>query len=146
VLVSSYSWEKKDKSFTLFFDKWPKAHLSMSVIVTLVLCLKLQPAIKKRHDSNCSIAWFRGGTWILLPCGMTRLILVMIAHVFCFLWLGANPFPTLNRRSILGFYQKDLVREAISRTEDNGSQIKKKRSLYVFQSSSLLGGRHISIV
>jgi len=32
-------------------------------------------------------------------------------------WLGANPFPTLNGRSVLGIYQKDLVRGAISRTE-----------------------------
>lgn len=32
-------------------------------------------------------------------------------------WLGANPFPTLNGRSVLGIYQKYLVRGAISRTE-----------------------------
>lgn len=93
----------------------------MSVIVAFALGLNLPIEIQKWHDSNCPILWFRGGTRILLPCGTIRLILVLIAPVLCFLvglgQIPSLPFPTLNGRSVLGIYQKFLVRGAISRTE-----------------------------
>ncbi|QCD93695.1 hypothetical protein DEO72_LG5g1771 [Vigna unguiculata] len=61
---------------------------------------------QRRWNANPAPVWYdpaytcTDSTGTLIPC-----------------WLAANPFPTLNRRSVLGIYQKDLVRGAISRTE-----------------------------